>query len=123
MLQTLPESTRKYTGQLYFKNIHEAARAIAPLRDSGVRAAEIMERAALRSVENLAEAPAILRQLPDSAAAILVEYQGNTAEDVANLRRISARTVREMNLLQEAEFTEDPVIQANLWKLRKGLFP
>lgn len=123
VLHTLPDYTRKYTGQLYFRNIHDAARAIAPLRDSGVRAAEIMERAALRSVENLAGAPDILRQLPDSAAAILVEYQGNTAEDITRLRRISARTVREMNLLYDPEFTEDPAIQANLWKLRKGLFP
>ena len=123
VLHTLPDYTRKYTGQLYFKNIHEAARAIAPLCDSGARAAEIMERAALRSVENLAGAPDILRQLPDSAAAILVEYQGNTAEDIANLRGISARTVREMNLLYEPGFTEDPAIQANLWKLRKGMFP
>ena len=123
VLHTLPDYTRKYTGQLYFKNIQDAARAIAPLRDSGARAAEIMERAALRSVENLAGAPAILRQLPDTATAILVEYQGNTAEDVANLRRISARTVQEMSLLYDPEFTEDPAIQANLWKLRKGLFP
>jgi D-lactate dehydrogenase len=123
VLHTLPDYTRKYTGQLYFKDIHAAARAIAPLRDSGARAAEIMERAALRSVENLAGAPDILRQLPDSAAAILVEYQGNTAEDVDRLRRISARTVQELSLLHDPEFTEDPVIQANLWKLRKGLFP
>ncbi len=123
VLHTLPDYTRKYTGQLYFRNIQDAARAIAPLRDSGARAAEIMERAALRSVENLAGAPVILRQLPDSAAAILVEYQGNTAEDIASLRRISARTVREMSLLYDPEFTEDPIVQANLWKLRKGLFP
>jgi D-lactate dehydrogenase len=123
VLHTLPDYTRKYTGQLYFKNIHDAAHAIAPLRDSGARAAEIMERAALRSVENLTGAPVILRQLPDSAAAILVEYQGNTAEDLDSLRRISARTVQEMSLLYDPEFTEDPVIQANLWKLRKGLFP
>jgi D-lactate dehydrogenase len=123
VLHTLPDYARKYTGQLYFKDIHEAADAIAPLRDSGARAAEIMERAALRSVENLAGAPEILRQLPDSAAAILVEYQGNTAGDIDNLRRIANRTVREMNLLNDPEFTEDPAIQANLWKLRKGLFP
>ncbi|HEX7620170.1 MAG TPA: FAD-binding and (Fe-S)-binding domain-containing protein, partial [Anaerolineales bacterium] len=123
VLHTLPDYTRKYTGQLYFRNIQDAARAIAPLRDSGARAAEIMERAALRSVENLAGAPVILRQLPDAAAAILVEYQGNTAEEINNLRRISARTVREMRLLYDPEFTEDPTIQANLWKLRKGLFP
>jgi D-lactate dehydrogenase len=104
VLHTLPDYTRKYTGQLYFKNIHDAARAIAPLRDSGARAAEIMERAALRSVENLAGAPAILRQLPDSAAAILVEYQGNTAEEMDSLRRISARTAREMSLLKTRPF-------------------
>ena len=123
VLKTLPDYTRKYTGQLYFRNIQDAARAITPLRDSGVRAAEIMEREALRSVENLARAPAILRQLPDSAAAILVEYQTNTAEELANIRRICARTVREMSLLYAPEFTEDPLVQANLWKLRKGLFP
>jgi D-lactate dehydrogenase len=123
VLNTLPDYTRKLTGQLYFRNIHDAARAIAPLRDSGARAAEIMERAALRSVENLAGAPDILRQLPDTAAAILVEYQGNTTEDITSLRKISARTVKEMRLLHEAEFTEDPTLQATLWKLRKGLFP
>ena len=123
VLHTLPDFSRKYTAQLYFRNIHDAARAIEPLRDSGARAAEIMERAALRSVENLAGAPEILHQLPDSAAAILVEYQGNTAEDIASLRSISARTMHELSLLHEPEFTEDPVIQANLWKLRKGLFP
>ena len=123
VLNTLPDYTRKYTGQLYFKNIHDAVRAIAPLRDSGARAAEIMERAALRSVENLAGAPVILRQLPDSAAAILVEYQGNSAQDIASLRNVSARTMRGMQLLNDPEFTEDPVVQAGLWKLRKGLYP
>ena len=123
VLHTLPDYPRKYTGQLYFKTIHDAARAIAPLRDSGARAVEIMERAALRSVENFPGAPSILRQLPDTAAAILAEYQGNSGEDINSLRTISARTVSGMDLLSAPEFTEDPHIQANLWKLRKGLFP
>ncbi len=123
VLHTLPDYTRKYTGQLYFRNIQDAAKAIESLRDSGARAAEIMERAALRSVENLAGAPIILRQLPDSAAAILVEYQGSTTEDIITFQKISARIVRGMHLLYDPEFTEDPLVQANLWKLRKGLFP
>jgi D-lactate dehydrogenase len=123
VLNTLPDYPYKYTGQLYFKNIHDAARAIAPLRDSGVRAAEIMERAALRSVENLPGAPLILRQLPDSAAAILVEYQGRSKEENADLQRINTNTLRELELLHEPEFSADPEVQAGLWKLRKGLFP
>lgn len=123
VLDTMPDYTRKYTGQLYFRNMQDAARAIPSLRDSGVRAAEIMERAALRSVENLVGAPAILRQLPESAAAILVEYQANTGEELANQRRSAAYAVREMSLLHDPEFTEDPLVQANLWKLRKGLLP
>jgi D-lactate dehydrogenase len=123
VLHTLPEYSRKYTGMLYFKNINDAARAIARLRDSGARAVEIMERAALRSVENLAGAPDILRQLPDSAAAILAEYQGNSAEDIASLRRSTDRTMQELSLLYDPKFTEDPLIQSNLWKLRKGILP
>ena len=123
VLNTLPDYSHKYTGQLYFKTIHDAARAIAPLRDSGARAAEIMERAALRSVENLPGAPGILRQLPDTAAAILVEYQGCSREDMADIQRVSAGTLRGLDLLHDPEFSEDPVVQAELWKLRKGLFP
>jgi len=123
VLNTLPDYPRRYTGQLYFKNIHDAARAIAPLRDSGARAAEIMERAALRSVQNLPGAPAILRQLPDSAAAILVEYQGITNEDMANIRRVATSTLKNLDLIQDPDFSEDPIVQAELWKLRKGLFP
>ena len=123
VLDTLPDFSHKYTGQLYFKDIHAAARAIAPLKNSGARAAEIMERSALRSVENLPGAPEILRQLPDSAAAILVEYQGRSREDLAAIKQVTLKTLRELELLLEPDFTTDPVVQAGLWKLRKGLFP
>jgi D-lactate dehydrogenase len=122
VLHTLPDFPYKYTGQLYFKNIHDAARAIAPLRDSGVRAAELMDRSALRSVENLPGAPAMLQQLPDGAAAILVEYQGSTKDDMDDIRRVAANTLRNLDLLYTQEFTEEPAAQAELWKLRKGLF-
>ena len=123
VLNTLPDYSHKYTGQLYFKDIHAAARAIAPLRDSGARAAEIMERAALRSVENLPGAPAILQQLPESAAAILVEYQGHSKEDLADIHRVTSKTLRGLELLHDPEFSMDPVVQAGMWKVRKGLFP
>src|SRR3990172_8922174 len=75
VLHTLPVLDYKYTAQLYFKTVQDAAAGIAPLEASGARAAEIMDRAALRSVESAPGAPAILHDLPETAAAILVEYQ------------------------------------------------
>ncbi|MCJ7723570.1 MAG: FAD-binding oxidoreductase, partial [Anaerolineales bacterium] len=112
VLHTLPNLTCKYTGMLYFKNIQEAADAIAPLRASGVRAAEIMDRASLRTVENLPGAPALLRQLPETTAAILVEYQGASNKDLDTFRRSAKQTIKNLTLIHEAEFTEEPGIQA-----------
>lgn len=122
VLHTLPDPQFKYTGQLYFKNIQDAANAIAPLRDSGVRAAELMDRACLRLVENLPGAPALLKDLPEEAAAILVEFQGSDQGEMEIIRREAANTLKGLDLLYTQEFTEDPVSRAELWKLRKGLF-
>jgi D-lactate dehydrogenase len=123
VLHTLPDYSRKYTGQLYFKNLRDAASAIYPLKQSGARAAEIMDRASLRSVEWLPGAPDLLRQLPESAAAILVEYQAETGEEILQFQKQSAQTLKDLRLLHDAEFTDDPLQQTLLWKLRKGIIP
>jgi len=123
VLQTIPDPLYKYTGQLYFKNLQNAANAIAPLRDSGAHALELMDRNCMRLVENLPGAPALLKDLPEDAAAILVEYQASSEEEMENVRHRSAETLRSLNLLYTQEFSGDPVIRAELWKLRKGLFP
>jgi D-lactate dehydrogenase len=123
VLHTLPDYPRRYTGQLYFKTLQDAADAIGPLTDSGARAAEIMDRPSLRSVEALPGAPAVLAGLPESAAAILVEYQGASGEDIMTFRKAAGNILPSLRLLHDAEFTEDPLHQASLWKLRKGIIP
>jgi len=123
VLHTLPDYTYKYTGQLYFKNIQDAASAIYPIKQSGARAAEIMDREALRSVENLPGAPGILRQLPNGAAAILVEYQAEDTESISRFGKEAQRVVRNLHLIHDVHFTHDPLMQASLWKPRKGIIP
>ena len=129
VLRTFPLLTHKYTALLYFKTVQDAAAAIYPLRESGARAAEILDRAALRSVEAVPGVPAILQELPDSAASILVEYQAPDAESLVYFQKEAARTLNKLRLLHDPDpssgsgqgFTRDPVQQANLWKARKGI--
>ena len=121
VMHTLPLLTHKYTALLYFKTVQDAAAAIFPLRESGARAAEILDRASLRSVEAVPGVPAILRELPESAASILVEYQAPGAESLVHFQKEAARTLKKLRLLHDPEFTQDPAQQANLWKPRKGI--
>ena len=123
VLHTLPDTPRRYTGQLYFKNLQDAAVSIIPIKESGARAVEIMDRAALRSVENNPGVPSVLRQLPESATAILVEYQAEDAETILRSKKEADQVIRKLNLLHDPEFTEDPFEQAALWKTRKGIIP
>lgn len=123
VLHTLPDYPRRYTGQLYFNTLQDAADAIYPLQQSGARAAEIMDRPSLRSIEALPGAPALLSQLPETAAAILVEYQSENSETHQHFQKEARRVVQVLRLLHDAEFTEDPIQQAAMWKLRKGIIP
>ena len=50
VLNTLPDYPRRYTGQLYFKNLQDAASAILPIKESGARAAEIMDAAGAKQI-------------------------------------------------------------------------
>ena len=123
VLHTLPDYPRRYTGQLYFRTLQDAANAVFPLQQSGVRAAEIMDRAALRSVENNPGVSSILRSLPEGATAILVEYQAADSETIRMFRNKAEQVLKQIRLLHDPEFTDDPMEQAGLWKIRKGIIP
>lgn len=123
VLETVPDLPVKYTGLLLFPDLHAACAAIVPLRDAGAAALELMDRASLRSVETKPGIPVEIRQLGNTAAALLVEFQ--TADPFAaeeNAAKAKAAVVG-LNLLGEALFTDDPEEHDRLWNIRKGLFP
>jgi D-lactate dehydrogenase len=123
ILETVPDLPVKYTGLLLFPDLHAACDAIAPLRDAGAAALELMDRASLRSVENKPGIPAEIRQLPGGAAGLLVEFQTADTSAVAENAAKAQTAVAGLNLLGEAHFTANPVEQERLWNIRKGLFP
>ena len=123
VMETVPDFPYKSTAFIYFKDIYSACQAIRPLTETGAEAVELMDRASLRSIENIKGVPEILRSLPETAAALLVEYQSETVEELnAKILALTPYT-SEFLLLEPITFTQDTVEQAFYWKLRKGMFP
>jgi D-lactate dehydrogenase len=123
VLRTVPDYPIKYTGLLFFDDVPRACAAIAPLRDSGARALELMDRASLRSIEDQPGVPSRIRDLPERAAALLVEYQCGTEGELADHRRACDGTLPRLPLAADPDFTLDADRQAALWRVRKGLIP
>jgi D-lactate dehydrogenase len=123
VLRTIPDLPVKYNGLLLFRDLHAACAAIVPLRDADAKAMELMDRASLRSVEDQPGIPPVLKTLPDGAAGLLVEFQCADANDRARLEEQARQGASGLDLIEPARFTSDAAEQAQLWKIRAGLFP
>jgi D-lactate dehydrogenase len=123
VLDTVPDYPYKATAFLYFPDIYLACKAIKPLKESGAEALELMDRASLRSIEHIKGVPEILKTLPESAAALLVEYQDITTENLAKKISEAERLMPILGLMNSAQFTQNTAEQYLYWKLRKGMFP
>lgn len=122
-LKTIPDYPFKSTGLLYFPDIYAACQAIVPLINTDAEAVELMDRASLRSIEHIPGVPDTLKTLPAGAAALLIEFQGNTQEEVEGKKNAFLTIAHNLSLLDIPQFTNDRKQQAFLWKLRKGMFP
>ncbi len=121
-LRTVEDYVNKATSLVIFPDIATACNAIPRLRECNVAAAELMDRASLRSVEDKPLMPSYLKELDDKAAALLVETR---AQDAATLQIQKQEIIEKLNdipKVRDVEFTEDPNEMAALWNVRKGLF-
>ncbi len=123
VLNTVPDLPVKYTGLLLYSDLYAAADSIVPLRTAGAKAVEIMDRAALRSVEDQAGIPASIKTLPDGAAGLLVEFQSAEENNRSELEALAKDSVAGLKLFEPAHFTHAAAEQALLWKIRSGMFP
>ncbi|CAK0765161.1 D-lactate dehydrogenase [uncultured Gammaproteobacteria bacterium] len=121
--RTVPDHADKASTLLLFPDIAEACRAVTLLKPAPVSAVELMDRAALRSVEDKPGMPAQIRGLAKGVSALLVETRAANAEALhANIVAIG-EVLGEVTTLFPPVFTADPVEYGKLWKIRKGLFP
>ena len=123
VMETVPDYPYKTTAFLYFPDIYAACQAIIPLTISGAEAVELMDRASLRSIDSLKGVPERLKTLPETAAALLVEFQANSLEELRAKTNVFLSSAANLSMLEPPVFTEDVKEQAFFWKLRKGMFP
>jgi D-lactate dehydrogenase len=121
VLRTIPDCPLKRTGMLFFNDVPSACSAILPLRDSGARTLELMDHASLVSVQHQPGVPQRIPDLPPTAAALLVEYQADTEDELSDFLTDCDQVLPALSMQSEPIFTRDPVRQDNLWSVRKGL--
>ena len=122
-LRTIPEKEHKITGILFFSDPEAACNAIPMLNSTNPEALELMDRKALRTVENLKDAPEYFRELPETATAILCEYQAVSKEILNENFTLALPVLDKLELVRRYEFTSDRKEQEKIWKIRKGLYP
>ena len=117
VMQTVPDLPYKSTTLLYFTDIYAACKAIEPLIAAGAEMVELMDRASLRSVENVKGMDPFIKTLPEPTAALLIEFQ-EKEEALLNKRVETFGRAAELSL-NDPTFKR-PGAKAFYWKIRKG---
>ena len=121
--RTVEEHPHKATALMLFSDIQAACEAVAVLKSQPVAAVELMDRASLRSVEHKPGIPGFFKDLPEAAAALLVETRAmDPAVLTAQVKTITAALAAIPTLLP-FQFTDQPEEFTRLWAIRQGLFP
>lgn len=121
--RTLDVPVHRSTGLMLFPDIARACEAVVVLKDCQVSAAELMDRASLRSVEDKPGMPPYIKSLGDTVTALLVETAADDTEILQRQVDEIATTFAGFPMAREFEFSTDPDQAAALWSIRSGLFP
>jgi D-lactate dehydrogenase len=123
VLRTLPVKPWLATGMLYFPSLQDAAGALPRLVGSGLATVELLDATSLRVAQRDPGADEDLLALQVAEhAALLVEYQEDTAEDLAARLTAWDQLTGQLPLAGPAALTSDPDRRNALWHIRKDLY-
>jgi D-lactate dehydrogenase len=121
--ETVEEHAHKASALVLFPDVETAARGTQRLAGGPVSAVELMDRAALRSVEEKPGLPPVLRTLGPDACALLVEVRADDPAGVARAADAAAALLEGLPTLERVAFTAEKAEYERLWDVRRGLFP
>jgi D-lactate dehydrogenase len=120
---TVIEHPHKASALMIFPNMESACTAASTLKSEPVAAVELMDRAALRSVESKAGMPAYLKDLSNQTTALLVETRAIESEELRQNIQSILDSLKKIPIERPIEFTDKESEYTGLWNIRKGLFP
>ena len=122
-LNTVAEDPCKASALVFFPTIESACQAVIQLKQTQVSAVELLDRPALRSVENKPGLPPVMRTLGDDAAALLIEVRAETAFVLQMRMEAALSAIAGIDTIEPPTFSADPATCEMYWKVRKGTFP
>ncbi|MFF0700017.1 FAD-binding and (Fe-S)-binding domain-containing protein [Streptomyces tendae] len=121
--RTVPAHPHAATALLFFPDLAAATRALPALVDTGFATVELLDATSLRVAQRDPRAITALRTLKvHHHAALLVEHQSPTSEELADRIDTSSRLFAGLPLTSPTELSTDAADRAALWHLRKGLY-
>jgi len=120
---TVIEHPYKALALAIYPNIEAACKAVQILKNQPVSAVELMDRAAVRSVEFAKGIPGFLKTISNEAAALLIETRAESKEQLSSQVNLIAKSIDRIVPEIPFKFTTDPKEQATLWKIRKETLP
>ncbi|WP_231737771.1 FAD-binding protein [Terracidiphilus gabretensis] len=123
VFETVPDDKFRLTAFLVFPDMHSACAAVAPFIAHGAVAAELSDRGCLRAVEGKPGVPDRWKRLPGEATALLVEFREPSPVRLKEAAAAAQSVLDGLELLEKAEFTQDPHLAAQYWTIRSGLLP
>ncbi|GAB2179848.1 FAD-binding and (Fe-S)-binding domain-containing protein [Denitratisoma sp. agr-D3] len=120
---TVVDHAHKASALVFFPDIASACEAVIELKKLPVSAVEILDRASLRSVENKAGLPAIIKTLGGGASALLIEVREENAERLQFLMATVVGALAAFPTVEAPRFSTDPAECEVFWNVRKGTFP
>jgi len=120
---TVVEDPFKASALVFFPDIRTACEAVIRLKPQPVSAVELLDRPALHSVENKPGLPAIMRELGEEAAALLIEVRSSSVDGIKEKIAAVHAAMEGVATIEPMAFSTDPATCEMYWKVRKGTFP
>lgn len=120
---TVIEHPEKALALVIYPNIESACNAVTILKKQPVSAVELIDRAAIRSVDSAKGVPDYLKTVSPTACGLLIETRASNKETLSKNTSEILESIQYIGSELPFYFTTDPKEQATLWKIRKETLP